>query len=109
MVLNLSKAMLDCMQNLRRRLRAELNINIKLSEENSVQALIEACRLSDSIRTRELGIELAHMSGLDAGELASPVMQTQAAPQGDNSVFPAPPVGEGEKLVRIYRGQRVYG
>lgn len=109
MVLNLSKAMLDCMQNLRRRLRAELNVNIRLSEENSVQALIEACLLSDSIRTRELGIELAHMSGLDAGALSASVGQAEPVQPPSNSVFPSPPVGEGEKLVRIYRGQRVYG
>ena len=107
MVLNLSKAMLDCMQNLRRRLRVELNINIHLSDENAVQALIDACRLSDSIRTRELGIELAHMSGLDARDLSAPALPEAAASEA-NAVFPTPPAAEGERLVRIYRGQRVY-
>lgn len=108
MVLNLSKAMLDCMQNLRRRLRVELDVNIHLSDENAVQLLLDACRKSDSIRTRELGMELARMSGLDIGDLQAPAVAS-AAPAMDNMAFPTPPAGEGEKLVRIYRGQRVYG
>lgn len=52
MELNLSKAMLDCMQNLRRSLRVELSVDIHLNEPGAVEALLAACHKSDSVRTR---------------------------------------------------------
>lgn len=40
-----NKAVLDCMQHLRRRLREEQQLNIRLSQPDAIQAMLTACPL----------------------------------------------------------------
>lgn len=86
-----NKAVLDCMQHLRRRLRDEQQLDIRLSQPDAISAMLTACLNSGDEATRDLGKELATYSDLPSLVTAAPVR-----PEGQ----PAP-------SVRIYRGQRV--
>lgn len=91
--MELNKAVLDCMQQLRRRLREEQNLNIRLTQADAIQAMLVACLGSSDETTRDLGKRLASYNDMPLavpGPTASP----------GNPHVPA---------VRIYRGQRVTG
>jgi hypothetical protein len=61
--MELNKALLDCMQALRRRLRDELALDIRLSQSDAVIALLGGCLQSSDEETRRLGQRLgAHLS-----------------------------------------------
>lgn len=90
--MELNKAVLDCMQTLRRRLREELGTDIHLNQSDAVSALLAACERSDSLQTRQLGEQLARL----CGQLPPPEAASAAAPAKD------------QRQVRIYRGQRIY-
>lgn len=110
--MELNKAVLDCMQALRRRLREELSVDIRLSQPDAVEAMLLACLRSGDRDTRELGIRLAELSDFhSAASKPAPAHQprqyrghelpeTAAAPALDEA-----PRGHS---VRMYRGQRVY-
>lgn len=85
-----NKAVLDCMQSLRRRLREEQHLNIRLSQPDAVTAMLTACLGSGDELTRELGRQLAAYSDLPF-------------PSGIKRAAHATHV----PAVRIYRGQRV--
>ncbi len=95
--MELNKAVLDCMQALRRKLREELAVDIRLSQADAVSAMLSACLGSSNEETRQLGQRLAQLSD----------MPYQSAPS-------VPPLVEAAHVatrsgsVRIYRGQRVY-
>ncbi|WP_252270919.1 hypothetical protein [Pseudomonas subflava] len=101
--MELNKAVLDCMQSLRRRLREEMSLDIRLSQPDAVEAMLLACLRSNDQDTRHLGIRLAELSD-SAG--------TPSTPQrGPESPAPAPAItedGTRGPSVRMYRGQRVY-
>lgn len=94
--MELSKAVLDCMQKLRRKLRAEQHVDIRLSQPDAIPAMLAACGHSTDEETRQLGQELARLSG----ERPSPPPPRVISP-------PASSKQPAETLVRIYRGQRV--
>lgn len=85
-----NKALLDCMQTLRRRLREEQHLHIRLSQPDAIPAMLAACLCSSDELTRDLGKQLAAYS--------------DNAP--DTDITPATPK-ESQSSVRIYRGQRV--
>ena len=85
--MELNKAMLDCMQTLRRRLREEQHLDIRLSQPDAISAMLAACLSSGDELTRELGKQLASYS--------SDAVPVPPTPTASNS------------SVRIYRGQRV--
>lgn len=85
-----NKALLDCMQALRRRLRDEQQLEIRLSQPDAIAAMLDACLVSDDELTRELGQQLAVHSGM--------VRTTAALPEH---------LERHERPVRIYRGQRI--
>ncbi|MGQ7956776.1 hypothetical protein ACUTAF_03480 [Pseudomonas sp. SP16.1] len=95
--MELNKALLDCMQALRRRLRDELAVDIRLSQSDAVVALLGGCLQSSDEETRRLGQRLAELTDqrppTPAAKPVANVALPQAAPSGS---------------VRIYRGQRVY-
>jgi hypothetical protein len=62
--MELNKAVIDCMQTLRRRLRNELAVNIRLSQPDAINALLLACLESADQSTRELGSELTELTGM---------------------------------------------
>lgn len=109
--MELNKAVLDCMQKLRRRLREELGTDIHLSQSDVISALLAACALSDSLQTRQLGDELARLSGTSSSAAPQADPRTQALYRGQvpsPAAAGAPPSGGEERQVRIYRGQRIY-
>lgn len=52
--MELNKAVLDCMQTLRRRLRAETGEDIRLSHSDALPRMLQACHASRSTETRAL-------------------------------------------------------
>lgn len=103
--MELNKAVLDCMQTLRRRLRAELGVDIRLSQADAIEAMLLACLSSHDADTRRLGQRLAQSVGIKA---ASPQVAAAARPARQIAVSPPPPSGAPRESLRMYRGQRVY-
>ncbi|MEL7558265.1 hypothetical protein [Stutzerimonas chloritidismutans] len=89
-----NKSVLDCMQQLRRRLRDEQHVDIRLSQPDAIQAMLTACLCSGDEITRDLGRQLATHSDMPA--LFTPPPTPATADRNGHSV-------------RIYRGQRVLG
>lgn len=114
--MELNKAVLDCMQALRRRLRDELCVDIRLSQPDAVEAMLLACLRSSDQETRSLAVRLAEMSDFpNAAATAAPQHPARqyrghALPEAQNPE-PLPPAVEPEEhrgSVRMYRGQRIY-
>lgn len=107
--MELNKAVLDCMQALRRRLRDELAVDIRLSQTDAIPAMLAACLRSSDPETRSLGQRLAEFS--DSKEAPA---TKQRYPGRALAEVTAPPAlaqahaAEPKGTVRIYRGQRVY-
>lgn len=93
--MELNKEVLDCMKALRRRLREEQAVDIRLSQPNAIGAMLDASLKSDDEETRLLGKRLAELSD-QPRRVATPVPAVE------------PPVGAATGSVRIYRGQRIY-
>ncbi|WP_028239723.1 hypothetical protein [Stutzerimonas azotifigens] len=91
--MELNKAVLDCMQQLRRRLRDEQQLDIRLSQPDAVSAMLAACLDSSDEHTRSLGRQLAGYSDLH-NDFAQPARASE----------PEFPPGAP---VLIYRGRRV--
>lgn len=102
--MELNKAVLDCMQTLRRRLRAETGEDIRLSHSDALPRMLQACHASRSTETRALGRQLAQLSGhsLPVEPPSRPSRPSSPPPASSTAL---PPSGT---TVRIYRGQRVY-
>lgn len=100
--MELNKAVLDCMQALRRRLREEQAVDIRLSQPDAINAMLSACLGSSDEQTRQLGQRLAELS--DSPYTSAPQPRMQA---GNPLLLEAAHVANSGS-VRIYRGQRVY-
>lgn len=96
--MELNKAVLDCMQAVRRKLKQEMALDIRLSQQDAVSAMLSACLCSQSDEIRKLGAQLAELSD----EHPQPVASARPV---DSS--PPASVHAGQS-VRIYRGQRIY-
>lgn len=104
--MELNREVLDCMKRLRRRLREELAVDIRMSQPGAITTMLSACLTSTSEETRQLGQLLAQYSDrpfAPVAEGSTPHLQaghpllvedTQARPASGS--------------LRIYRGQRVY-
>ena len=101
--MELNKAMLDCMQALRRRLRNELALDIRLSQPDAINAMLSACLFSSDEETRQLGQRLAQFS-----DKAAPVAKPVTAVELPAPLLETAHAGKSGASVRIYRGQRVY-
>ncbi|GAB6389238.1 hypothetical protein [Stutzerimonas marianensis] len=88
--MEINKAVLDCMQSLRRRLRDEQRLDIRLSQPDAVTAMLTACLGSGDELTRELGRQLAAYTDQPTPVAIKPSSASAHVPS-----------------VRIYRGQRV--
>jgi hypothetical protein len=62
--MELTKAVVDCMRTLRRQLRDELAIDIRLSQDDAITAMLAACQQSSQEDTRRLGEQLSELSGV---------------------------------------------
>lgn len=99
--MELNKAVLDCMQTLRRRLRAETGEDIRLSHSDALPRMLQACHASRSTETRALGRQLAQLSGHSLP--VEPPSRPSSPPPASSTALPL-----SGTTVRIYRGQRVY-
>lgn len=93
--MELNKEILDCMKTLRRRLREEQALDIRLSQPDAIGAMLDGSLTADDEETRRLGQRLAVLSDQP---------QRIAMPMPDVEQPAAQPSGS----VRIYRGQRIY-
>ena len=89
--MELNKEVLDCMKALRRRLREEQDVDIRL-----IGAMLDGSLKSDDEETRRLGQRLAELSDQPQRASATPLAAVEI------------PVGAPSGSVRIYRGQRIY-
>ena len=103
--MELNKAVLDCMQALRRRLREELNLDIRLSQPDVVEAMLLACLRSNDQDTRSLGIRLAELSDFHGASKPATTVPYRGTVAEIPVAVNEPP---REGSVRMYRGQRVY-
>ncbi len=114
--MEINKALVDCMQTLRRRLRSEMGVDIRLSQPDAIAAMLAACLRTHDDTTRQLGQRLAELGGLQPGKAQATQAQpakvvnhepvAESAPLASVTIPPAVQAQSGS--VRIYRGQRVY-
>ncbi|MDX1297386.1 MAG: hypothetical protein R3260_03970 [Pseudomonas sp.] len=102
--MELNKEVLDCMKSLRRRLREELALDIRLSQPDAINSMLSACLGSSNEETRRLGQLLAQYSERPFAH-ASPAPRIQA---GHPLLVEDPSHKPASASVRMYRGQRVY-
>lgn len=88
MIPNLTKDMIDIMQQLRKRLRSEFGVEIKLSQPNVVQTILDLVKKSHDQRSQLLFADLEDMMGIEL--MGRPSEQE-----------------EGVTTKRMYRGQPI--
>ncbi len=109
-----NRSTLECMTILRRRLKQELGVTIRLSEEGAAESMIRLSTSSQQNDIRELGQRLTDMIRTDP-EAPQPaafgqgaIASRQRLMQGMNKVETAPAnLAQTPSAVRIYRGQVV--
>ncbi|MCY1282318.1 hypothetical protein D9M68_484360 [compost metagenome] len=72
--MELTKAVLDCMQTLRRRLRDEQGVDIRLSQPGAIVSMLGACAESLIDDTRAMGERLSELSGIHLAPQPAPVL-----------------------------------
>lgn len=77
-----SKAYFDCLTALRRRLRQEQSLTIRLDEADAIPRMLVASLSSTDAETRELGKRLAAL-----GDMQLPAQLPQAEPATQESGF----------------------
>lgn len=103
--MELNREVLDCMMSLRRRLREELTVDIRMSQPDAINSMLSACLTSSNEQTRQLGQLLAQYSDRPFGDSATtPRMQAGHPLLVEEHAHR--PATSGS--VRMYRGQRVY-
>ncbi|WP_281647465.1 hypothetical protein [Parendozoicomonas sp. Alg238-R29] len=97
-----TKEMLDLMTVLRRRLKAEFDIVIRFSGEDTLATIQDLARRSADTTTKNTALQLLQLSGKDIhmDDLARPTHK----PLTEQAIKEAKPQF---KSVRIYRGQVV--
>jgi len=111
MIPNLSKDMIDIMQQLRKRLRSEFGVELKLSQSDIIQHILEYVRKSHDQRTQLLFADLEDMMGLELIHRSEPVAEekTTSKRMYRGQAIPDVPaqVAADNRPKRIYRGQVV--
>ena len=108
--MELNKAVLDCMNSLRRRLREELAVDIRLSQPDAVEAMLLACLRSSDPETRSLGVHLAELSDFHAAATSPEPAHPSRQYRGHELLETTQQRVEEEprgSSVRMYRGQRI--
>ena len=111
MIPNLSKEMIDLLQQLRKRLRSEFGVELKLSQPDIVQSILECVKKSHDQRTQLLFADLEDMMGLELmggapeqDETAPTKRMYRGQPIADTALHGT---GIDNRPKRIYRGQVV--
>ncbi|GGC98566.1 hypothetical protein [Halopseudomonas salina] len=109
-----NRSTLECMTILRRRLKQELGVTIRMSEEGAADAMIQLSTSSQQSDIRELGQRLLNMIRIEpepeqpAAFGQGAIASRQRLMQGINTAEAAPASRpQGPSTVRIYRGQVV--
>ena len=93
MIPNLSKEMIDLLQQLRKRLRSEFGVELKLSQDDIVQQILLHVEKSKDQKTLLLFADLEDMMGISLPRSAAAAKTPESAP-----IAPT-------KTKRVYRGQ----
>ncbi|MFN3581433.1 MAG: hypothetical protein ACK4VV_13295 [Pseudomonas sp.] len=114
-----NRCTLECMTTLRRRLKQELGVTVRLNEEDAVAHLIELSRGSQHGDIRELGLRLGDLTSSEVpaetpapevqfgvGAIASRHRLLHQIPDPGYEQTPEPS-HSASPAVRIYRGQIV--
>ncbi|HBX55949.1 hypothetical protein [Pseudomonas sp. UBA2684] len=104
--MELNREVLDCMKSLRRRLRDELAVDIRMSQPNAINTMLSACLSSTSEETRQLGQLLAQYS--DQPFNPAPDRPAPRLQAGHPLLVEDAQARPASGSVRMYRGQRVY-
>jgi hypothetical protein len=119
MIPNLSKEMIDLLQQLRKRLRSEFNAELKLSQADIIDALLLLVEKSRDQKTQLLFADLEDMMGLELRKINKPeeslvISASTKMYRGHKINDPIKLDSSGKKLprvittsTRIYRGQIV--
>jgi len=102
--MELNREVLECMMSLRRRLREELTVDIRMSQPDAINCMLSACLTSSNEETRQLGQLLAQYSDRPFGEPAITPRMQAGHPLLVEDLTHRP----ASASVRMYRGQRVY-
>jgi hypothetical protein len=62
--MELTREIIACMQTIRRRLRAETGLDIRISQPDAINQMLTACAASVSAESRRQGERLSQLSGL---------------------------------------------
>ncbi len=112
MIPNLTKDMIDIMQQLRKRLRSEFGVELKLSQPDIVQNILELVNKSHDQRTLLLFADLEDMMGIQLMARSETVENSQASAKRmyRGQAIPdsgSPAMAADTRPKRIYRGQVV--
>ncbi|GAA6135668.1 hypothetical protein NBRC116188_24580 [Oceaniserpentilla sp. 4NH20-0058] len=113
MIPNLSKDMIDIMQQLRKRLRSEFGVELRLSQADIVQNILEYVSKSHDQRTQLLFADLEDMMGIDLMPRSAAQMDDKPTASGKRVYRgqvmpdPIPAARRDTRPKRIYRGQVV--
>ncbi|SDI67475.1 hypothetical protein SAMN05216272_11556 [Pseudomonas panipatensis] len=64
-MIEFNKAILDCMRELRRRLREEQALDIHFQQPDAIAKMLRACAASFDEQTRSMGLRLSQLSGVN--------------------------------------------
>lgn len=117
MIPNLSKEMIGIMQQLRKRLRSEFDVDLKLSQTDIIQQLFQWSEKSHDQRSKLLFADLEDMLGIEISNRpinddAKTDEQTAVSEFASKRIYRGhviedAPVVAMQKTQRIYRGQVV--
>lgn len=117
MIPNLSKGMIDDMQQLRKRMRSEFGVELRLSQADIIEQITDLASRSKDHRTRMLFEHLQSQMGAELTPTQAP--QKDATPDADapkqkirvyrgcKIIEEVPPSSQKADAQRIYRGQVV--
>lgn len=112
MIPNLTKDMIDIMQQLRKRLRSEFGVELKLSQPDIVKHILELVSKSHDQRTLLLFADLEDMMGIQLMARSETAEETPVSTKRMYRGQPIPDSGSqamstDTRPKRIYRGQVV--
>lgn len=97
MIPNLSKGMIDDMQQLRKRMRAEFGVELRLSQSDILEQIADLAARSKDHRTRMLFENLQSQVG---GEISSVAQKAQ-------DLVSEQSVNTPKQKIRVYRGCKI--
>ena len=116
MIPNLTKDMIDLMQQLRKRLRSEFNAELKLSQPDIIDVILKLVEESKDQKTQLLFADLEDMMGVELRSIAKKEEEFTEEVEYQTRVYrgqtikvakPASKAANSHSSTRIYRGQVV--